>query len=89
MKRRTYPESTKATARRLRREGLSISLVAREMGIPRATVGKWLRGEGETRILKVCWCGERFYAASDKARSCSHAHSIKRYKTFGPLKDAA
>jgi len=80
-----HPESVRATARRLRREGLSIRMISAQIGVPAATVGVWLRGEGQVALIKTCWCGERFISRSWKARSCSRAHQQKRRHMFGPL----
>jgi transcriptional regulator with XRE-family HTH domain len=79
----SHPPGRVATARALRREGLSIREVAARIGVARSTVGDWLKGEGEPLYVKTCWCGERFVARHGKARSCSQAHAYKRYKIFG------
>lgn len=84
-----YPESVRATARRLRREGLSICAVAAELGIAESTAKEWLKGTGQARYVKTCWCGEVFTATRSDAMSCCHAHTVKRIAVFGTVRGSA
>jgi hypothetical protein len=78
-------ERAKANAVALRANGLSISKVAEQLGVPRGTVGEWLRGRGEWYEIRECrLCGERFIAASGIHRFCSSAHADKYRRVFGP-----
>jgi predicted transcriptional regulator len=79
-----HPPGRAATARALRREGLSIGEVAARIGVARSTVGAWLKGEGEPSYVKTCWCGERFTSQRSDAQSCSKAHGMKHYHLYGP-----
>lgn len=83
-KRRVHPESRRAHARALRREGKSYSVISDELGIPVGTVAEWLRGEGEPAMVKECWCGQRFIARRRDQFSCSTAHATKHYALYGP-----
>lgn len=89
MTRGPHPEPVKGTARRLRREGLSIHAIAERLGVPRSTVGDWLRGTGGTMHIRTCWCGERFVARNTNGVYCSPAHARKGWSLTGPLRDAA
>lgn len=84
-----HPESMRATAHRLRREGLSICAVAAELGIAESTAKDWLKGTGQARYVKTCWCGEVFTATRWDALSCCQAHTVKRLKVFGPVRGSA
>jgi transcriptional regulator with XRE-family HTH domain len=83
MRGKPYPPGTINTARALRREGKSIRTIAAELGVPRATVGDWLRGFGEPMYVKTCWCGQTFVSRLADAKSCSRAHMRKRWRLYG------
>jgi hypothetical protein len=80
------PEHVRQTVLRLRREGESVRTIAKQLGVPKSTVGDWIRGQGEPRFLNTCWCGERFYSTRWDALSCSPEHSWKRARIFGPVR---
>jgi transcriptional regulator with XRE-family HTH domain len=78
-------ERAKANALALRANGLSISQVAERLGVPRGTVGQWLRGRGEWYEVRECrLCGERFIAGSGIHRFCTPQHAAKYRSVFGP-----
>ena len=80
----TARERAKANALGLRADGLSISEIAERLGVPRGTVGGWLRGRGEWYEIRECrLCGERFIAASGRQRFCAPAHAGKHRRVFG------
>jgi transcriptional regulator with XRE-family HTH domain len=56
----------------LRSQGNSIRVIAAELGVPRATVGGWLRGTtAQPSYSRVCFiCGRSFTAKRSHARSC-------------------
>jgi hypothetical protein len=81
----TGRERAKANAFALRANGLSIREVAERLGVPKGTVGGWLRGRGEWYAIRECeLCGERFIAASSQQRFCTSAHQHKHRRVFGP-----
>jgi hypothetical protein len=70
----------------LRREGASIRVIAGTLGVPRSTVGDWLRDSAvEPQYVKTCWCGERFLSHRSHAMSCSKPHTDKRAQIFGAV----
>jgi hypothetical protein len=78
-------ERERANANALRANGLSISQVADKLGVPRGTIGDWLRGRGEWYEVRDCeLCGERFIAGHGAQRFCSSAHAHKHRRVFGP-----
>ena len=78
-------ERAKANANALRANGLTIARIADRLGVPRATVGGWLRGRGEWYEVRECaLCGERFIAASGRQRFCTRKHAAKHRRVFGP-----
>jgi transcriptional regulator with XRE-family HTH domain len=83
VRRKSYPPGVINTARALRREGKSIRAIAAELGVPRATVGDWLRDFGEPMYVKTCWCGQVFVARLADAKNCSKAHQDKRWRIYG------
>ena len=77
-------ERAKANALGLRANGLTIVRIAERLGVPRATVGGWLRGCGEWYEVRECeLCGERFIAASGRQRFCTRKHAAKHRRVFG------
>jgi IS30 family transposase len=52
-------------------EGLSARAIAARLGVPRATVGDWIKGIGETRHDYQCGrCGQHTYRLRSHARYC-------------------
>jgi hypothetical protein len=81
----THREWAKANALGLRANGLSIRQIADRLGVPKGTVGEWLRGRGEWYEVRECaLCGERFIAAAGKQRFCTPQHAAKHARVFGP-----
>ncbi len=81
----TARERAKANAHALRANGLTIAEIADRLGVPRATVGGWLRGRGEWYEVRECaLCGERFIAVSGRQRFCTRQHAAKHRRVFGP-----
>lgn len=87
MPRTHAPESVKATARRLRREGLSHRQIAERIGVARATAQVWVAGVERGEFVKRCWCGAEFVARRSDALSCSEACKTKRWQVFGPVRN--
>jgi hypothetical protein len=78
-------ERAKANAHALRANGLTIAQIAARIGVPKATVGGWLRGRGEWYEVRECaLCGERFIPASGRQRFCTRQHAKKHRRVFGP-----
>lgn len=51
---------------------LSIRTISERLGVPRSTVGGWLRGHGETREMRTCLaCQDDFTFISSKQVYCS------------------
>lgn len=68
----------------LRSNGEPIWGIADKLGIPRSTVGGWLKGIGATEhFLKCLLCGERFAANRSHKKFCCTAHRKKYYDVFG------
>jgi hypothetical protein len=64
---------------------LSIRTISQRLGVPRSTVGGWLRDVGETREWRECrLCGEHFTFVSSKKRFCDHRCAAKHLRVFGP-----
>jgi Homeodomain-like domain len=81
----TARERANANAHKLRADGLSIRQIADRLGVPKGTVGGWLRGRGEWYEVRECeLCGERFIAASGRQRFCTRQHAKKHRRVFGP-----
>lgn len=81
----TTRERAKANALGLHANGLSIRQIADRLGVPKGTVGGWLRGRGEWYEVRVCeLCGERFIPASGCQRFCTRWHAAKHRRVFGP-----
>jgi Homeodomain-like domain len=81
----TARERAKANAHALRANGLSIRQIADRLGVPKGTVGGWLRGRGEWYEVRECeLCGERFIPASGRQRFCTPYHGAKHRRVFGP-----
>ena len=81
----TARERAKANALGLRANGLSIRQIADRLGVPKGTVGGWLRGRGEWYEIRTCeLCGERFIAAVGLQRFCTPQHRAKHRRVFGP-----
>jgi hypothetical protein len=81
-----YRESVKGRARVLRQEGASIRVIAGTLGVPKSTVGNWLRDSAaEPQYVKTCWCGTPFLAHRSHAMSCSESHRNKRPTIFGAV----
>jgi transposase-like protein len=67
----------------LRANGMSITAIARQIGVARTTVGDWLRGHGEYSEIRECrLCGEPFTPNSDAQRFCTPEHAAKHYRVF-------
>ena len=77
---RHHAERVRETARRLRREGKTVTQIAAELGVPRSTVGGYVRGVEVTRYCLLC----KDPAAGEYSNFCSRAHGQKYYATFGP-----
>jgi hypothetical protein len=59
--------------------------VAERLGVPRGTVGGWLRGWGERCLVRECaLCGERFVTDTALRRFCCRAHQAKHRRLYGP-----
>jgi hypothetical protein len=81
----TARERAKANALALRANGLTIKQIAEHLGVPKATVGGWLRGRGEWYEVRECaLCGESFIAAHGRQRFCIPQHRAKHRRVFGP-----
>jgi hypothetical protein len=81
----TARERAKANAHKLRANGLSIRQIAARLGVPKGTVGDWLRGRGEWYEVRECeLCGERFIPATGRQRFCTPQHRAKHRRVFGP-----
>ena len=81
----TARERAKANALALRANGLTIAQVAERLGVPKASVGGWLRGRGEWYEVRECaLCGKPFIAASGRQRFCTRQHAKKHRRVFGP-----
>jgi transcriptional regulator with XRE-family HTH domain len=67
-----HTERVRHEAKVLRSQGNSIRVIAAELGVPRATVGGWLRGTtAQPSYSRVCFiCGRSFTAKRSHARSC-------------------
>jgi len=64
---------------RLRVDGLSIAEIAQTTGIPRSTVGDWLRGvpAGPHLYAFECeWCGDLATSRYARQRFCCKEHNI-------------
>lgn len=70
----------RSIARSRRREGATVRAIAAEIGVPRATVGDWVRGiEGEY-VFRCGLCGESFVAPfvpGKRLRYCTRVHAVK------------
>lgn len=61
-------------------ECLPITLIAKRLDVPRATVGDWCKGLGETAFYRDCkHCGEQFLSISLNNSVCSKK-CVKRRK---------
>jgi hypothetical protein len=81
----TGRERLKANALGLRANGLSIRQIAERLGVPKGTVGGWLRGRGEWYEVRECeLCGERYIPATGRQRFCTREHARKHRRVFGP-----
>jgi Homeodomain-like domain len=81
----TARERARANALGLRASGLSIRQIADRLGVPKGTVGDWVRGRGEWYEVRGCeLCGERFIPAGGRQRFCSRQHAVKHRRVFGP-----
>ena len=74
------PDRTRETARRLRREGKTVTQIAAELEIPRSTIGDWVRGLERPRYCLLC----DDLAAGEYSNFCSRAQGGKYYEVFGP-----
>lgn len=62
---------------------LSVRTISQRLGVPRSTVGGWVRGHGETREWRDCkLCKETFTFASSKKVFCSRNCGQKYGRTF-------
>lgn len=77
---RRRPDSVREIARRLRREGMTVTQIAVELGVPRSTAGGYVRGVEAPRYCLLC--GDP--AMGEYASFCSRAHGQKHYEIFGP-----
>lgn len=61
----------------LRHQGDSVRVIADTLGVPRATVGGWVRGIAvETAMVRYCQhCGGAFLASRSDQKWCCKAHS--------------
>lgn len=78
--RKHWPESQRATARRLRREGLTVTQISDRLSVPRSTVGDWTRGIEGQRFCLLCGdpvLGRRY------AAFCCEQHGHKFHSVFG------
>lgn len=76
---REHPASVRAEARRLRREGNSITEVAAALGLAHSTVGDWLRGVEPEHECPLCGAT----VVGSWGRFCSTAHRVKYRDVFG------
>lgn len=95
MKRRRRPtEAEVATARRLRRENMSVAAISERMGVSRSTVGGWLAGY-RPEITIVCkLCREPFVVVpgpGPRPLFCCRRHMAKYHhmRSLEPVLDKA
>lgn len=68
-------------ARRLRREGGTVTQIAVELGVSRSTVGGWVRGIEATRTCRLC--GVPFETTNGNEFACSRQHMHKAHTIYG------
>lgn len=69
------------TARRLKREGRTVTQIAAELGRSRSTIGGWVRGVEATRPCKLC--GTPFEVENTVRKYCSNQCLFKWHDVFG------
>jgi transcriptional regulator with XRE-family HTH domain len=76
-----HTERARHEAKVLRSQGNSVRVIATKLGVPRATVGDWLRGTAaRPTYSRVCFiCGATFTAARSHAKACPH-HNGEQWK---------
>lgn len=71
-----YTDVKRREARVLRAQGDSVTVIARTLGVPRSTVGDWVRGMAEqAAMIRYCaWCGDAFLSQRCDRRFCCDNH---------------
>lgn len=65
-------------------QDMSIHQIAEHLDLPKSTVGQWVRGHGETNILRECpMCRHSFFAGRKDKVFCRHACRTKYRDVFG------
>lgn len=80
------PLTQRQRAYRLRDENFSITEIAEQLGIPRSTIGDWLKGEGEFfRDAECVDCGAHILIVSSRkfyCEACSHERDLARVRAW-------